>query len=51
MIFFTPHLDRYKCKLNPTVTDYIKAWKTINEEFNLADFWRIINPEKLVLQN
>jgi hypothetical protein len=26
-------------------TEYVKAWKTICEECNLADVWRILNPD------
>jgi exonuclease III len=43
---FIPHLDRYKCKPGTVETEYVKAWKTICSEFNLADIWRILNPDK-----
>ena len=41
---FIPALDRYKCKPNTPPTDYVKAWHTICDEFNLSDFRRICNP-------
>ena len=43
---FIPHLDRYRCKPNAVATDYVNAWKTVCEEFNLSDFWRVLNPNK-----
>ena len=43
---FIPHLDKYKCKPGTKETEYVKAWKIICEEFNLADIWRILNPDK-----
>ena len=42
---FIPRLDRYRCKPNTLETEYIKAWKILCEEYNLADFWRVLNPE------
>jgi exonuclease III len=42
---FNPRLDRYLSKPNALTTEYIKAWKTVCEEYNLADFWRVLNPE------
>jgi exonuclease III len=41
---FNPLLDRYRCKPRAVETDYVKTWKMICDEFNLADFWRVINP-------
>jgi exonuclease III len=41
---FIPMLDRFRCKPNTMETEYVKAWKTICEELNLSDFWRIVNP-------
>ena len=41
---FIPHLDRYNCKPGTAETEYVKAWKTLCEELNLADVWRILNP-------
>ena len=43
---FIPQLDRYRCKPNAVETEYVKAWKTICEQLNLTDIWRIVNPEK-----
>ena len=43
---FNPQMDRYRCPPNVKVTEYMKAWKTICEELNIADFWRLLNPEK-----
>ena len=42
---FIPYLDRYNCKPNTDTTDYIKVWKLICDEYNLADFWRVLNPD------
>ena len=41
---FIPMLDRYQCKSNTVETEYVKTWNTICEEYNLADFWRVLNP-------
>jgi exonuclease III len=43
---FIPHLDRYKCKPGVVETEYVKAWKLLCAEMNLADVWRILNPDK-----
>jgi exonuclease III len=43
---FKPHLDRYRCKPGTKETEYIQAWKTICERYNLADIWRTLNPDK-----
>jgi hypothetical protein len=43
---FIPQLDRYKCKPRAVETEYVKAWKTVCAEFNLADVWRVLNPDK-----
>jgi hypothetical protein len=43
---FIPHLDKYRCKPKTNETEYVKAWKTICEEFNIADIWRVLNPER-----
>ena len=43
---FIPELDRYKCKPNAPETDYVKAWKTVCNEADLVDIWRMLNPEK-----
>ena len=43
---FIPALDKFRCKPNVKETEYVKAWKTVCDEFNLADFWRLLNPEK-----
>jgi exonuclease III len=43
---FIPMLDRFRCKPGTVETEYVKAWKVLCEEFNLADFWRILNPNK-----
>jgi exonuclease III len=43
---FIPILDRYNCKPGAIETEYVKAWKTICDELNLADIWRVINPER-----
>ena len=43
---FIPALDRYRSKLNAQETEYVKAWKVLCDEFNLSDFWRLINPTK-----
>ena len=44
---FIPHLDRYRCKPKAVATDYVKAWKVICQDLNIADFWRICNPDKI----
>jgi exonuclease III len=41
---FIPHLDRYRCKANAVATDYVNVWKLLCNDFNLADFWRVCNP-------
>ena len=41
---FIPSLDKYKCKPNTQPTEYVKAWLTLCNEFNLIDFWRALNP-------
>ena len=43
---FIPMLDRFRCKPGTAETEYVKAWKILCDEFNLADFWRILNPDK-----
>ena len=43
--YFIPKLDKYRCKANVVETDYVKTWKTLCNEYNLADFWRLLNPE------
>jgi hypothetical protein len=43
---FIPHLDKYRCKPGTPETNYVKAWKTICSELNLADIWRILNPDR-----
>ena len=43
---FIPRLDRYRAKPGAAETEYVKAWKTLCAEFNLADVWRVLNPEK-----
>ena len=43
---FIPALDRYRCKPNAQETEYVKAWKVLCDEFNLSDFWRLLNPTK-----
>jgi exonuclease III len=43
---FIPMLDRFRCKQGTAETEYVKAWKVLCEEFNLADFWRLLNPGK-----
>jgi hypothetical protein len=43
---FIPQLDKFRCKPNARETDYVKAWKTICDELNLSDFWRILNPDR-----
>jgi exodeoxyribonuclease-3 len=41
---FIPMLDRFRCKPGSGETEYVKAWKLLCDEFNLADFWRVLNP-------
>jgi exonuclease III len=43
---FIPQLDRYRCKPKAVETEYVKAWKTVCENLNLADIWRVVNPDK-----
>jgi exonuclease III len=43
---FIPSLDRFRCKPQITETDYVKAWKTICDELNMVDIWRVLNPNK-----
>jgi exonuclease III len=43
---FIPMLDRYRCKPKAVETDYVKAWKTVCEEFDIVDIWRLLNPNK-----
>jgi exonuclease III len=43
---FIPMLDRFRCKPGTNETEYLKAWKVLCDEFNIADFWRILNPNK-----
>jgi exonuclease III len=43
---FIPALDKFNCKPNAKITEYVKAWKTVYEELNLVDVWRILNPDK-----
>ena len=43
---FIPALDKFRCKPNTDETEYVKAWKVICRELNLADFWRLLNPNK-----
>ena len=44
---FIPALGRFNCKPNAKETDYVKAWKVLCNEFNLSDFWRLLNPTKI----
>jgi exonuclease III len=41
---FIPHLDKYKCKPNTLETEYVKAWKTLCNDTDLSDAWRLLNP-------
>ena len=43
---FIPSLDKFRCKPNTDETEYVKAWKVICSELNLADCWRLLNPNK-----
>jgi exonuclease III len=43
---FIPSLDRYRCKPRAVETEYVKTWKTVCEEANLGDVWRILNPDR-----
>ena len=41
---FIPHLDKYKCPPNTPETEYVKAWKTLCNDIDLSDAWRLLNP-------
>ena len=41
---FIPHLDKFRCKPNTMETEYVKAWKTLCNDINLSDAWRLLNP-------
>jgi exonuclease III len=43
--YFIPYLDKYNPKINLAETDYIKAWKATNNDKDICDIWRIMNPE------
>ena len=43
---FIPHLDKFRCKPNTLETEYVKAWKTLCNDINLSDVWRLLNPNK-----
>jgi hypothetical protein len=43
---FNPSLDRYRSKPKATTTEYMNGWKTICNELNLTDIWRVMNPDK-----
>jgi exonuclease III len=43
---FIPQLDRYRCKPRAVETDYVKEWKTLCEDYNLVDIWRMLNPDR-----
>ena len=42
---FIPLLDKFRCKPRTLETEYVKEWKTICEEMNLIDIWRVLNPD------
>jgi hypothetical protein len=43
---FIPKLDKYRCKPNVVETEYIRAWKTLCNDIDLCDVWRLLNPNK-----
>ena len=40
-----PKLDKYNAKPNVIDTQYVKAIKTLQAEYDLLDIWRILNPD------
>jgi exonuclease III len=44
--YFIPQLDKYNCKPRTPESDYVKSWKTICDELNLVDIWRLLNPTR-----